>query len=66
MDIDGTGRPEDLYLEAPEDSHAPEAEVKENLYAHYRPVMLEVFKSIVWKPGYAMRTVPKQSEAESE
>jgi hypothetical protein len=53
FDFDGKGAPRDIFLQATEDPHAPEAEDKENLYARYLPVAMQAFKSIIWKPGYA-------------
>ena len=52
-DVDGP--PLDLNLEAPENPHAPEAESKENLYAHYRGIAMQIFNSIVWRKDYAAR-----------
>jgi hypothetical protein len=60
-DIDGP--PLDLNLEAPENPHAPEAESKENLYAQYRGIAMQIFNSIVWRKDYAARFSTKSGSS---
>jgi hypothetical protein len=52
---DYAGPPLDLNLEAPENPHAAAAESKENLYAQYRGIAMQIFNSIVWRKDYAAR-----------
>jgi hypothetical protein len=60
-DIDGP--PLDLNLEAPENPHAPGAESKENLYAQYRGIAMQIFNSIVWRKDYAARFSTKSGSS---
>jgi len=52
IDADGKGHPEYLFFQAPEDPHAAHPYSKENLYALYRPLALEAFKTVKFENGY--------------
>jgi hypothetical protein len=57
IDSDGSGNPEFLTFQAPEDPSAKEPFSPENLYSLYRPVAIEAVKSVKWAPGYAEQFV---------
>jgi hypothetical protein len=63
MLANGDWPPIDLYLEATENPHAPEAEGKENSYVHFRPIAERILNSIVWKKSYLAKFPSKPSAA---
>jgi hypothetical protein len=63
MLANGDWPPVDVYLEATENPHAPEAEGKENSYVHFRPIAERILNSIVWKKSYLAKFPSKPSAA---